>query len=245
MTVISSLFFYFVDCWQHLRIVWFGAVIKNLGKHLQDWMKTDLDQIHFSLRITTNIINLLRAVERYFGGNANYTKGKGAEFMNCMNRYHPTAYLYAVSWACGRSCQGIGVEGAITVLMNVPYYLEFIIWRMRCGHGDGILERNLFILLRSVNTIAFLRVLPILHIAVCMLLPWLSGNCGDLYQHNFGVSFMVSVVDIIDKALYEELIDGEKLINENFMMVIFDGITKKLPPLQEYLGSRSRTNKAD
>ena len=31
------------------------------------------------------------------------------------------------------------------------------------------------------------------------------------------------------------LIDGEKLINENFMMGIFDGIMKKLPPLQKYL----------
>ena len=32
------------------------------------------------------------------------------------------------------------------------------------------------------------------------------------------------------------LIDGEKLINEDFIMGIFDGIMKKLPPLQEYLG---------
>ena len=31
------------------------------------------------------------------------------------------------------------------------------------------------------------------------------------------------------------LIDGEKLIDKEFMMGIFDGMTKKLPPLQEYL----------
>ena len=121
MAAISSLLFYFADCWKHLRNVWFRAVITKLEKHLQDWMKTDLDQIHFSLRITTNIINILRVFERYFGGNANYAKGKGDEFMNWMNRYHPTAYLYAVSGACGGSRQYIGVEGAITVLMNVPY----------------------------------------------------------------------------------------------------------------------------
>ena len=39
----------------------------------------------------------------------------------------------------------------------------------------------------------------------------------------------------MDKSLYKLLIDGKKLINEDFMMGIFDGITKKLPQLQEYL----------
>ena len=120
MTAISSLFFHFAYCWQHLHKFWFVAVITKLGEHLQDWMKTDLEHIHFYLCITTNIINLLHAVERYFGGNSNYAKGKGSEFTNCMNRYHPMAYLYTVSWACGRLCQYIGVEGAIAVLMNVP-----------------------------------------------------------------------------------------------------------------------------
>ena len=50
-----------------------------------DWMKTDLEQIHFSLHITTDITNLLRAVEIYFGGNTNYAKGKGDELMFWMN----------------------------------------------------------------------------------------------------------------------------------------------------------------
>ena len=40
---------------------------------------------------------------------------------------------------------------------------------------------------------------------------------------------------MMDKALYEVMIDGEKLINEGFTMGLFDGITKDLPPLQEYL----------
>ena len=46
---------------------------------------------------------------------------------------------------------------------------------------------------------------------------------------------MAYVVDIMDKELYKVLIDMEKLIDEDFMMGIFDGITKKLPPLQDYL----------
>ena len=46
---------------------------------------------------------------------------------------------------------------------------------------------------------------------------------------------MPSIVEIMDKAFYKVLIDGEKLIDKDFMMDIFDGITKNLPPLQEYL----------
>ena len=98
--------------------------------------------------------------------------------------------------------------------MNVPYYLEFLIWRVGCGHGDGILERNLFMLLLSVKMIAFFRVLSILHITVCMTFRWISGNFGNLSQHNFGVADIAPVVDIVDKELYEVLIDGEKLIDE-------------------------------
>ena len=83
--------------------------------------------------------------------------------------------------------------------------------------------------------IAFLRILSILHIVVCMSLRWLAGNCGDLSQQKFVVSDMAYVVDIMNKEFYEVLIYGEKLIDKDFMMGIFDGITKKLLPPQKYL----------
>ena len=78
MTTISSLFLYFAVCWKHVRKAWFRAFIPKFGDHMQDWMKPDLELIHLSLRITTNIINLLLAVDRYFGGNNKYAKVKGA-----------------------------------------------------------------------------------------------------------------------------------------------------------------------
>ena len=202
---------------------------------LKEYLESDLEDIHYTLRVTTDVINLLRAVEKYFGGEANYAKGKGAVFKHWMERYHPTAYLFAVSRACGGSRQDIGVEGAVAVLMNTPYYLEFLIWRMRCGHTDGILERNLYMLLRSVEMISFLRVLSILHISICMPLRWLAGNCGSLAEHNFGVADMAGVVDTMDKAFAKVLRSGKKLLNEDFMMGMFDHLRNKLPPFDDYL----------
>ena len=91
-------------------------------------MSTDFKEMHHTLHVTTDVIQLLRAVEKYFGREANYAKGKGSMFIDWMGRYHRGAYLYPVSRACRGSRQDIGVEGAVAVLMNIPFYLEFLIW---------------------------------------------------------------------------------------------------------------------
>ena len=85
------------DCYCHLRNVWFGSVIKKHGAHLAELVEEDLEEIHYSLCVTTDIGNLISTIEKYFGGTANYSKGKGSVFMDYMRRYHPTAYLYPVS----------------------------------------------------------------------------------------------------------------------------------------------------
>ena len=117
--------YYFVlmykECWNHLRNFWFGAVINKLCARLDELLEEDIEEIQYSLRVTTDIGNLLHAIEKYFGGTANYAKEKGYMFMDYMRRYHPTSYLYPVSRACGGSRQEIGVEGAVSVLMNTPH----------------------------------------------------------------------------------------------------------------------------
>ena len=155
------------DCWHHLRNVWFGAVIDQLGGHLANILGDDLGEIHWSLRVNTDVGCVLIAVEKYFGQSANYAKGKGSMFTDWMRRYHPGAYLYPVSRACGGSRQDIGVEGACAIFMNIPHYLQFLVERMMSG-GGGILEKNLYTILASVEMISFLRVLIISHISLCL-----------------------------------------------------------------------------
>jgi len=130
-------------------------------------LDSDLEEIHFTLRVTTDVNNLLCAIEKYFGATANYAKGKGSMFMDYMRCYHSLAYLYSICRACGRSRQDIGVKGAVPVLMNVPYYFEFLAWRMECD-GNGILEKNLYTILRCVEMISLLRVLSIPNISICL-----------------------------------------------------------------------------
>ena len=198
--------------------MWLGAIIKQLGKTLHGVLECNLNQIHHTLRVSTNVEDLIRVIEKYFGVTANYAKGKGSMFMYYMNTFHPDAYLFHVARACGGTRQDIGTEGAVPILMNIPYYLEFLVWRMMCGAGDGILEKNLFILLRSVKMVALLRVLTILHVSVTMPLRWLAGNCGDLSEHDFGVAHMPEVLDILDYTFLNVVGDGQLLLSADVMM---------------------------
>ena len=70
----SKVKIYEADCWQHLRNVWIGAVMSRLGGHLDMVLMNDIKRIHFTLRITTDAVGILRAVEKYFGGQATYEK---------------------------------------------------------------------------------------------------------------------------------------------------------------------------
>ena len=63
------------DCWQHLRNVWFGAVIKQLSQRLSEVLESDLNEISPFLRVTTEVVSLLIALEKYFAETANYAKG--------------------------------------------------------------------------------------------------------------------------------------------------------------------------
>ena len=99
------------DYWQHLRTVWVGGGIKQLSEHLDKILYSDLKEISPFLRVNTEVTSLLRAVEKYSGGNADYAKGSGSTFDHYMRTYHPTAYLYPVARANGGHRQDIGTEG--------------------------------------------------------------------------------------------------------------------------------------
>ena len=70
---------------------------------------------------------------------------------------------------------------------------------MRIGAG-GVLEKNLWTLLRSEEMVSLLRVCSILHISICLPMRWLAGKCGELREYNFGVADMGKTVDLMDKA---------------------------------------------
>ena len=241
------------DCWQHMQNVWFGAITSHLSQVLKEVLEEDIEEIPNVLRITTDIVMMLRAAEKEFGETANYHKGHGSMFTHRMRTYHTGAFLYSLERALGGNIQDVGIEGSPALLMNIPFYLDFLNWRG--GMVDNILQKNLYIELQSVEVVALVRCLSILHISICLPTRWLAGNTEDLGDYNFGLFDMGVVVDTIEDKMMMVVNDGSLFLDESFMMIIFSDLSEQIEPFQQYLqyifeekqsnpvGSRSDENK--
>ena len=185
--------------------------------------------------VNTGVVSLLRACEKMFAKNAMYAKGDTVVFESWMKTYHRNTYLFPLARACGGSRQDLGVEGTSAVLWNIKYYVPYLHWRLTCGAGDNILRQNLFILLRSVEVIALLRVLSILYYAICLPVRWLSGNTAMIGDEGFAALDMGKVLDLMEDAFIQISRDGKLLLDEDFMMNIFASISEKVPSFADYL----------
>ncbi len=123
-----------------MRNVWFGAVIKHMSTWLEMRLAEDLQKISKVYRVSTNINNLLQCIEREVAKNTNYAKGHSAFFDHYMKVFYPGVYLFPVARALGGTQQDIGVEGAVPVLMNLHYCVEFLDWHLTCAVNDNLLD---------------------------------------------------------------------------------------------------------
>ncbi len=71
-----------------------------------------------------------------------------------MRTYNPNVHHYQITRALGGTRKDIDSEGSMAVFMNIPYFLQFLDWRLSSGSRDSILMKNLFIILQSVEMIA-------------------------------------------------------------------------------------------
>jgi hypothetical protein len=69
--------------------------------------------------------------------------------------------------------------------------------------------------------VALLRILSILHIAVCMPVQWLAGNTENLAEYSFGAISMGRTVDMLEDTFNKICNDGSLILDEVFMINIF------------------------
>ena len=226
---------YEYDCMHHLRNVWFGNMEKKLTKQLNLLLRSDLDEIDPRLRVTASVSALIRAIDKEFSLSSNYPKGHGELFLEWMREKHPGALLLHVERASG-SRQDLCTEGSMAILMNYPYYVEFLDRSLRKRNKNdkaSILQLNLFVALTSSEMIALVRLLSILHVSVCMPVRWLAGKTHELKEHNqWGPMSMGRVLDTLEASMIEIAANPNTILDENYMMNIFKVYIEELPPFK-------------
>ena len=134
---------------------------KKLTKSLNTILRSSLDEIDPKLRVTASISAVIRAIDKEFSLSANYPKGHGELFLEWMRENHPGELLLHVERASG-SRQDLCTKGSMAIIMNYPYYVEFLdsMFRKRKKNEKAsIFQHNLFVVLTSSEMIALVRLL--------------------------------------------------------------------------------------
>ena len=95
------------------------------------------------------------------------------------------------------SRQGFICIGYMAIFKNRVPNIEFLDDQLRICGNNYILQKNLFIIVSSIEIIATSRLFAILNIDVCMNVHWLAGNPHKLAHHNWGDCSIGRVFDIL------------------------------------------------
>ena len=110
--------------------------------------------------------------------------------------------------------------------------------RSNSNEMASILQQNLFVALTSTEMIALSRLLSIFHISVCMPFRWLAGKTHELRDFGidggWGAMSMSRVIDTLYDKMKELYTTPRLIVDDEFMMGIFNEYVEELPPFQEY-----------
>ena len=223
------------SCFNHLRNVWIGAIEILLSRKVTQILVEELAVIPPHLRVKCDIGNVCRCVDKEFNKTANYAKGHGDAFDDWMRRYHPGELMMPVIRTLGGDRQDSSFEGALPVYMGRKFFVQFLHEELCSNTKENILQTNMFIILRSTEMIAQLRIASIVFMAVVVPMRWLAGKTHELAHCNWSERSMGRAVDLMYNAFVQVESDGEKMLDEDFIMNIFSPLYAELPELEEYL----------
>ena len=132
----------------------------------------------------------------------------------------------------GGSQQDGAFEAALPLYSGRNFIVEWMHKTLCENENNNILQHNLFIVLESVEIIVMTRVASIFFLAV--IVPWwcLAGKTHELDHRDWAEKDMSVIYDILYIAFKLIAEDGEKMLDEDFMMNLFLPLYTKLPELQ-------------
>jgi hypothetical protein len=224
-----------MDCHHHLRNVWIKGMEKSVSVFLRVIMSDSLEQIPAELRVTCIFSAIARAWDKFFSLCANYPKGQGEHFAAWLRVNKPGTALYHVVGAQG-SRHDLCLEAAPAIYMNRYVCFDYASYVLRLPKKqDNILLRCLFVLMTSEEIIAQSRLYAILYISFCVPMRWLAAKTPELGKWGWGPISNGDAIDTLREKMMDLIDDPSKVLNEDFMMNMFQKYVDALPPFKSYL----------
>ena len=222
-------------CYQHMRNILVNGVEKIMETDLTQLLEPVLDLMPRHLRIQCGLTNLVRMVDKEINPRGDYAKGHGGEFWHYLSTYHHGVTWLPLIRVLGGSRQDGSFEASLPLYVGRKYIVEFLHMKLCTNEKENILQTNLFIVLECVEMIAQVRIASIFFIAVIVPWRWLAGKCHELGHRDFGEKDMSQICDLVFEAMQAVELDGEKMLDEDFIMSIFSPLYSKVPELEQYL----------
>ena len=170
---------------------------------MEEEFQDDLENIPYILRVSFDLMNIHRCIDKECNETANYAKGHGDERKIWLERNHPGLLNFPVTRTLGGDRQDVVFEACLGSYYMRPYHVKWLIYSMSTLDTENILQRSMFIQLTSREMISQLRVGAVFFMAVIVPMRWLAGNTHLLEHRKWGEADMCIAVDLVYNAFLE------------------------------------------
>eukprot|EP00966_Prymnesium_polylepis_P184914 4285642-Prymnesium_polylepis.1 len=217
---------YVGHCMQHLRNILLDAMTNEATKHLTSELEESLDTFSSYERMSTDVMQLIRAVYKELHHTGEYAKGKQREFEHWLLTHHPQAFYMPLERAKGGR-QDLAFDGAVPIYANRQLITEFLHELVFVPGHSNILEDFLWHSLSCAEMVALTRVLTLFDLLLSMPLRWLCGMGSKLTD--WSVYKAAGTLDLVEGLLVKVAADGAVLFDPT--LDVFKPIADEPQPL--------------
>ncbi len=87
----------------------------------------------------------------------------------------------------------------------------------------------------SLEMLLMFCLLSILHLSACIPVRWMAVNTHTFPHHKWSPHSMGRAVDTLESSFTQVIDNRKKILDENFMMHIFDGFSEEIIEFDEFI----------
>ena len=221
---------YVGDCMQHLRNIFLDAMHAAATKHLTLELEESLEAFSSYERMSTDVMQLIRAVYKELHHTGEYAKGKQREFEHWLLTHHPSAFFMPLERANGGR-QDLAFDGSVPIFANRLLISEFLHTLVFVPGHSNILEDFIWHSLACVEMVALTRANTLFDLLLSAPLRWLCGKGSQLNE--WSVYKAGVLLDLVEELLIKAADNGAVLFDPE-QTDIFASIAAEQPLFQAW-----------